>query len=228
MFQPSHYQYLSPGIRDFRKPLLSVSPLCPMFSLCNSSNIDLCCFGHIDLNVTTPKHFLDGEPIDEVACGLVGSLHARHKFKLVDLPLKFIEMQLSLVCSELGSEKTLSLLALLGEADILTGQVLHSMSSFFRSAEAIEGRITILVISEMGLSDLHSKFTIIPYFQVSNGYQSVPYFGRIKGLRETKSGHIRLEVLLKVPASKLMALKVHDMAIGNELPFTHSRQTCAN
>jgi hypothetical protein len=152
-----------------------------MFSLCNSSNIDLCCFGHVDLNVTTPKHFLDGEPIDEgalwfkvrivvmhcafyderatsnfhtsasglrfpqtdceapptdrsstctprswlhqrfislafnlltltVACGLVGSLHARHKFKLVDLPLKFIETQLSLVCSELGSEKTLSLL----------------------------------------------------------------------------------------------------------------------
>lgn len=48
----------------------------------------------------------------------------RHKFMLVDLALKFPEGQLSLVCGKLGSGKTLLLLALLGEADILTGQVI--------------------------------------------------------------------------------------------------------
>ncbi|OAX34300.1 multidrug resistance-associated ABC transporter [Rhizopogon vinicolor AM-OR11-026] len=48
----------------------------------------------------------------------------RHKFMLVDLALKFPEGQLTLVCGKLGSGKTLLLLALLGEADILTGQVI--------------------------------------------------------------------------------------------------------
>ncbi|KAG2343136.1 multidrug resistance-associated ABC transporter [Suillus weaverae] len=48
----------------------------------------------------------------------------RHKFMLVDLALKFPEGQLSLVCGKLGSGKTLLLLALLGEADVLTGQVI--------------------------------------------------------------------------------------------------------
>ncbi|OAX35090.1 P-loop containing nucleoside triphosphate hydrolase protein [Rhizopogon vinicolor AM-OR11-026] len=47
----------------------------------------------------------------------------RHKFMLVDLALKFPEGQLTLVCGKLGSGKTLLLLALLGEADIITGQV---------------------------------------------------------------------------------------------------------
>ncbi|KAG1745260.1 P-loop containing nucleoside triphosphate hydrolase protein [Suillus lakei] len=45
-------------------------------------------------------------------------------FMLVDLALKFPEGQLSLVCGKLGSGKTLLLLALLGEADVLTGQVI--------------------------------------------------------------------------------------------------------
>ncbi|KAJ7785356.1 multidrug resistance-associated ABC transporter [Mycena maculata] len=48
----------------------------------------------------------------------------RHKFILVDLSLQFPPGQLSLICGKLGSGKTLLLLALLGEADLLTGQML--------------------------------------------------------------------------------------------------------
>ncbi|KJA25547.1 hypothetical protein HYPSUDRAFT_37542 [Hypholoma sublateritium FD-334 SS-4] len=48
----------------------------------------------------------------------------KHKFLLVDLSLKFPQGELSLICGKLGSGKTLMLLTLLGEADILTGQVL--------------------------------------------------------------------------------------------------------
>ncbi|KAJ8693740.1 hypothetical protein PTI98_008710 [Pleurotus ostreatus] len=48
----------------------------------------------------------------------------RHKFLLVDLSLQFPPNELTLVCGKLGSGKTLLLLGLLGEADILTGQVL--------------------------------------------------------------------------------------------------------
>ncbi|KAL0959849.1 hypothetical protein HGRIS_011525 [Hohenbuehelia grisea] len=48
----------------------------------------------------------------------------RHKFVLVDLTLNFPQGELSLVCGKLGSGKSLLLLALLGEADFLTGQVL--------------------------------------------------------------------------------------------------------
>ncbi|ETW77907.1 ABC transporter [Heterobasidion irregulare TC 32-1] len=47
----------------------------------------------------------------------------RNKFVLVDLNLAFPRDRLSLVCGKLGSGKTLLLLALLGEADMLTGQV---------------------------------------------------------------------------------------------------------
>ncbi|KAF9007916.1 ATP-binding cassette transporter [Cyathus striatus] len=48
----------------------------------------------------------------------------RHKFVLVDLSMEFPSGELSLICGKLGSGKTLLLLALLGEADILTGQLL--------------------------------------------------------------------------------------------------------
>ncbi|KAJ7185377.1 multidrug resistance-associated ABC transporter [Mycena filopes] len=48
----------------------------------------------------------------------------RHKFVLVDLSLQFPPGELSLICGKLGSGKTLLLLALLGEADLLTGQML--------------------------------------------------------------------------------------------------------
>ncbi|KAF5371584.1 hypothetical protein D9758_003437 [Tetrapyrgos nigripes] len=48
----------------------------------------------------------------------------RQKFVLVDLSLNFPTRELSLICGKLGSGKTLMLLALLGEADLLTGQLL--------------------------------------------------------------------------------------------------------
>jgi ABC-type transport system involved in cytochrome bd biosynthesis fused ATPase/permease subunit len=48
----------------------------------------------------------------------------RQKFLLVDLTINFPLGELSFVCGKLGSGKTLLLLALLGEADVLTGQVL--------------------------------------------------------------------------------------------------------
>ncbi len=47
----------------------------------------------------------------------------RHKFVLTDLTLNFPGGELSLVCGKLGSGKTLLLLALLGEADILAGRL---------------------------------------------------------------------------------------------------------
>ncbi|KIP06804.1 hypothetical protein PHLGIDRAFT_106557 [Phlebiopsis gigantea 11061_1 CR5-6] len=47
----------------------------------------------------------------------------RHKFILSDLSLEFPRGELSLVCGKLGSGKTLLLLALLGEADLLTGRL---------------------------------------------------------------------------------------------------------
>ncbi|KII87771.1 hypothetical protein PLICRDRAFT_92667 [Plicaturopsis crispa FD-325 SS-3] len=46
----------------------------------------------------------------------------RHKFILQDISLQFPRGELSLICGKLGSGKTLLLLALLGEADLLTGQ----------------------------------------------------------------------------------------------------------
>ncbi|KAH9976210.1 ATP-binding cassette transporter [Lactifluus volemus] len=46
------------------------------------------------------------------------------KFMLMDLNIVFPKGELSLVCGKFGSGKTLLLLALLGEADFLTGQVL--------------------------------------------------------------------------------------------------------
>lgn len=48
----------------------------------------------------------------------------RNKFVLVDLSLNFPSGELSLICGKLGSGKTLLLLSLLGEADILSGQLL--------------------------------------------------------------------------------------------------------
>ncbi|KAJ6595567.1 multidrug resistance-associated ABC transporter [Mycena vulgaris] len=48
----------------------------------------------------------------------------RHKFILVDMTLQFPPGELSLICGKLGSGKTLLLHALLGEADLLTGQMM--------------------------------------------------------------------------------------------------------
>ncbi|KAJ7610419.1 multidrug resistance-associated ABC transporter [Roridomyces roridus] len=60
----------------------------------------------------------------------------RQKFVLIDLTLKFPPGELSLICGALGSGKTLLLLALLGEADVLSGQMMcprsppNSLASF--------------------------------------------------------------------------------------------------
>ncbi|KAJ7664040.1 P-loop containing nucleoside triphosphate hydrolase protein [Mycena polygramma] len=48
----------------------------------------------------------------------------RYKFVLMDLTLKFPPGELSLICGKLGSGKTLLLLALLGEVDVLSGQMM--------------------------------------------------------------------------------------------------------
>ncbi|TCD67258.1 hypothetical protein EIP91_000335 [Steccherinum ochraceum] len=52
------------------------------------------------------------------------ALTPRNKFSLIDLSLEFPHGELSLVCGKLGSGKTLLLLALLGEADVVSGQLL--------------------------------------------------------------------------------------------------------
>ncbi|TFK48986.1 P-loop containing nucleoside triphosphate hydrolase protein [Heliocybe sulcata] len=52
----------------------------------------------------------------------------KQKFILADLSLNFPIGELSLICGKLGSGKTLLLLALLGEADILTGQLVSPRS----------------------------------------------------------------------------------------------------
>ncbi|KAG5650246.1 hypothetical protein H0H81_000167 [Sphagnurus paluster] len=47
----------------------------------------------------------------------------KYKFMLIDMTLEFPVGELSLICGKLGSGKTLLLLSLLGEADVLSGQV---------------------------------------------------------------------------------------------------------
>ena len=60
------------------------------------------------------------------ATSLAGSASGtpKRKFVLIDLTLDFPQGELSLICGKLGSGKTLLLLALLGEADVLTGQLI--------------------------------------------------------------------------------------------------------
>ncbi|KAJ7349778.1 multidrug resistance-associated ABC transporter [Mycena albidolilacea] len=70
-------------------------------------------------NVTWPQ---DRSPSSSVLPSVAST--PRYKFILMDLTLKFPPGELSLICGKLGSGKTLLLLALLGEADILGGQML--------------------------------------------------------------------------------------------------------
>jgi ABC-type multidrug transport system fused ATPase/permease subunit len=66
------------------------------------------------------------------------------KFMLVDISADFPAGELSLICGKLGSGKTLLLLSLLGEADILTGQVLcprsppDALASFAKQTPTME------------------------------------------------------------------------------------------
>lgn len=68
--------------------------------------------------VTWPQHLAAGRATPSAAST------PRPKFVLIDLTLQFPPGELSLICGKLGSGKTLLLLALLGEADLLTGQML--------------------------------------------------------------------------------------------------------
>ncbi|KAH9478408.1 ABC transporter 7 [Psilocybe cubensis] len=69
-------------------------------------------------------------PQDRAASSLASSVAPtpKNKFLLVDLSLNFPQGEISLICGKLGSGKSLLLLALLGEADILAGQVLCPQS----------------------------------------------------------------------------------------------------
>ncbi|KAL5499202.1 hypothetical protein ACEPAH_1720 [Sanghuangporus vaninii] len=67
----------------------------------------------------------------------------RRKFSLVDLTLEFPVGEMSLICGKLGSGKTLLLLALLGEADLLAGQI-----SSPRSPPNVMASFTNIVPSE--------------------------------------------------------------------------------
>ncbi|VDB88774.1 unnamed protein product [Peniophora sp. CBMAI 1063] len=58
-----------------------------------------------------------------------GSSTPRGKFSLLDLNATFPAGELTLICGKLGSGKTLALLTLLGEADILAGDVMCPRSS---------------------------------------------------------------------------------------------------
>ncbi|GAA6040411.1 hypothetical protein NBRC10512_001368 [Rhodotorula toruloides] len=66
--------------------------------------------------VTWPQHE-DEKDDDEEDEG------AQKPFELQDLTLEFPKGEMSLICGRLGSGKTLSLLALLGEVDVLSGSV---------------------------------------------------------------------------------------------------------
>ncbi|KAF8627345.1 hypothetical protein AX15_004416 [Amanita polypyramis BW_CC] len=68
--------------------------------------------------ITWPQDRSMGSPLPSA----VASPH--QKFLLIDLTCEFPRGQLSLICGKLGSGKSLLLLALLGEADILAGQLM--------------------------------------------------------------------------------------------------------
>ncbi|KAL8277515.1 hypothetical protein RQP46_010070 [Phenoliferia psychrophenolica] len=60
---------------------------------------------------------------DEPGTPLLGAATPANAFELQDLTVRFPIGKMSLVCGSLGSGKTLLLLALLGESDVLAGQV---------------------------------------------------------------------------------------------------------
>ncbi|EJU00344.1 multidrug resistance-associated ABC transporter [Dacryopinax primogenitus] len=62
----------------------------------------------------------------------------RGKFSLLDLTLSFPAGELSLICGKLGSGKTLLLLGMLGEADLLAGQIVCPRTPANTLAQASE------------------------------------------------------------------------------------------
>lgn len=122
----------------------------------------------------------------------------RHKFMLVDMTLNFPEGELSLICGKLGSGKTLMLLgmlsqvrfcvslmliissALLGEADVLAGQLLSprsppdSLASFagirVSKEQWIVKGICAYVPQVNEQSSVDTKVQLIPLFSRLHGF----------------------------------------------------------
>lgn len=63
----------------------------------------------------------------------------KSSFILQDISVRFPENELTLICGRLGSGKTLMLLALLGEADLLAGQLICPRSAPDAMAQFKEG-----------------------------------------------------------------------------------------
>ncbi|EGO03880.1 hypothetical protein SERLA73DRAFT_84054 [Serpula lacrymans var. lacrymans S7.3] len=72
--------------------------------------------------ITWPQDRTSGSATSSAASSVAPT--PRQKFVLVDLSISFPPGELSLISGKLGSGKTLLLLALLGEADLLTGQII--------------------------------------------------------------------------------------------------------
>ncbi|KAF7983210.1 hypothetical protein HWV62_23484 [Athelia sp. TMB] len=68
-------------------------------------------------------------PEASTSSSLFTSVSGAGKFILTDVTASFPQGELSLVCGRLGSGKTLLLMALLGEADLLAGQIVAPRSS---------------------------------------------------------------------------------------------------
>lgn len=66
---------------------------------------------------------------EDISSPYLGSSTPRRSFLLSDVSLTFPNGQLSLICGPLGSGKSLLLLTLLGEADVLAGQVVCPRSA---------------------------------------------------------------------------------------------------
>jgi ABC-type multidrug transport system fused ATPase/permease subunit len=91
-----------------------------------------------------------------------GTNTPRHKFVLFDLTLHFPLGELSLICGKLGAGKTLLLLALLGEADVLTGQLICPRSPPDAIMDFANTRLTGQNRGTSGLGDDGDEEWIVP------------------------------------------------------------------
>ncbi|KAH9811640.1 hypothetical protein DFH28DRAFT_433779 [Melampsora americana] len=84
---------------------------------------NLTCIAIRSATITWPT----ANPADQARAGsepLSPMTPSRRRFYLEDITIDFPSKQLTLICGSLGSGKTLLLLALLGEADLLAGQII--------------------------------------------------------------------------------------------------------
>lgn len=79
--------------------------------------------GFRSATITWPTVPEDEDSDDEGDSLLGAATPSRRTFELQDLSIDFPPRELSIVCGQIGAGKTLLLLALLGEADLLAGQV---------------------------------------------------------------------------------------------------------